>query len=56
MTKVAIIGVGYSDWYEARNPERPQYYELTFMASKRALEEAGINRDKVDIFIEGGVD
>jgi acetyl-CoA C-acetyltransferase len=56
MTKIAIIGVGYSDWYEARNPERPQYYELTFMASKRALEEAGISRDKVDIFIEGGVD
>lgn len=56
MNRIAIISVGYSDWYELNRKDRPHFYELSYIATKRALEKIGMNKDRVDFFIEGGVD
>lgn len=56
MNKVAIISIGYSEWQSPNDKNRFQYSELAFLASKKAMDEIGIEKDKIDVFIEAGID
>jgi|ECHnycMinimDraft_1075156.scaffolds.fasta_scaffold00437_4 acetyl-CoA C-acetyltransferase len=56
MSRIAILSAGYSDWYELNSAKRPQFYELSYIATKRALENIGMDKERVDIFIESGID
>jgi len=50
--RVGIVGVGFSEF---RIHEEP-FYNVAFLAARRALEDAGIERGEVDSFILGGYD
>jgi acetyl-CoA C-acetyltransferase len=54
--KVGIISVGFSDFYDKSINERKTYYENSFIATKRALDEIGMNRGDVDVFVESSID
>jgi len=51
MGKVAIVGVGQTK-LKARWPDKT-YYELAFDAAKMALEDAGIDRTRIDTCVYG---
>jgi acetyl-CoA C-acetyltransferase len=54
--KIGIIAVGYGDFFDASEKEKKTYYENSFISTKRALQEVGMSRSDVDIFIEASID
>lgn len=56
MYRVGIIGIGLSEFFDTNDPKRPNYYELSFIATKRALESVGLEKGEVDFFIEANID
>ena len=51
MKKVAIVGLGQTK-FKARWPEKT-YYELAYDAAKMAIEDAGIDRTRIDCAVYG---
>ncbi|MCS7118157.1 MAG: hypothetical protein NZ957_05180 [Thaumarchaeota archaeon] len=54
--KVGIIGVGFSEMKSYEPSKAPAFQELPFIAVKRALQNAGVERGEVDFFVESSYD
>lgn len=50
--RVAIVGIGFSDFSILNEP----FYNISFLAAKKAVEDASIERGEIDSFVLGGYD
>lgn len=50
--RVAIVGVGFSEFGILKEP----FYNISFLAAKKAIEDASIERGEIDSFVLGGYD
>lgn len=50
--RVAIVGVGFSEFGILKEP----FYNISFLAARKAIEDAAIERGEIDSFVLGGYD
>ncbi|MHA1607654.1 MAG: thiolase family protein [Candidatus Freyarchaeota archaeon] len=56
MTKVAIVGVGQTKYEDIERKRKQAYYDMVFEATRKALDDAGIDKGDVDTVVEAAYD
>jgi len=54
--RVGIVGVGQTKYEDIENKRKQTYYDMVFEATKKALDDAGLERGNIDTTVEAAYD
>jgi len=56
MTRIAIVGIGQTKYEDIEKKRHQPYYDMVFEATRKALDDAGIEKGEVDTVVEAAYD
>lgn len=54
--RIGIVGVGQTKYDDIKEKRSQTYYEMVFEATKKALDDAGLERGNIDTVVEAAYD